>query len=77
MLGQVRQAWEVARDEGSCGPALSGAFRHALQVGKRARSETDISRGTTSLSYAAVEMATAAAGRPRRASRRWSSGWAM
>jgi glutamyl-tRNA reductase len=62
VLGQVRQAWEVARNEGSCGPALSAAFRHALQVGKRARSETDISRGTTSLSYAAVEMATEALG---------------
>jgi glutamyl-tRNA reductase len=62
ILGQVRQAWEVARSEGSCGPALSAAFRHALQAGKRARSETDISRGTTSLSYAAVEMATGALG---------------
>ncbi len=62
VLGQVRQAWEVARSEGSCGPALSAAFRHALQVGKRARSETDISRGTTSLAYAAVEMATGALG---------------
>jgi glutamyl-tRNA reductase len=62
VLGQVRQAWEVARNEGTCGPALSAAFRHALQVGKRARSETDISRGTTSLSYAAVEMATEALG---------------
>jgi glutamyl-tRNA reductase len=63
VLGQVRQAWELARNEGSCGPALSAAFRHALQVGKRARSETEISRGTTSLSYAAVEMATEALGR--------------
>ena len=41
VLGQVRQAWELARNEGSCGPALSAAFRHALQVGKRARSETE------------------------------------
>ncbi len=57
MLGQVRQAWEVARDESACGPVLGGAFRHALQVGKRARTETTISRGTTSLSYAAVELA--------------------
>ena len=45
VLGQVRQAWEVARNEGSCGPALSAAFRHALQVGKRARSETEIFPG--------------------------------
>ena len=62
VLGQVRQAWEVARKEEVCGPALSGAFRHALQVGKRARAETTIARGTTSLSYAAVELATSVFG---------------
>lgn len=58
VLGQVRHAWEVARKEEVCGSVLSGAFRHALQVGKRARAETTIARGTTSLSYAAVELAT-------------------
>jgi glutamyl-tRNA reductase len=63
VLGQVRHAWEVARKEEACGPALSGAFRHALQVGKRARAETTIARGTTSLSYAAIEMAASALGR--------------
>ena len=62
VLRQVRQAWEVARREGTCGPVLSGAFRHALQVGRRARAETTIARGTTSLSYAAVEMATSVLG---------------
>lgn len=62
VLGQVRHTWEVARKEGACGPVLSGAFRHALQVGKRARAETTIARGTTSLSYAAVEMATSVLG---------------
>jgi glutamyl-tRNA reductase len=58
VLGQVRQAWEVARKEETCGPVLGAAFRHAVQVGKRARAETTIARGTTSLSYAAVELAT-------------------
>jgi glutamyl-tRNA reductase len=62
VLGQVRHAWEVARKEGACGPVLSGAFRHAVQVGKRARAETTIARGTTSLSYAAVEMAASILG---------------
>jgi glutamyl-tRNA reductase len=57
VLGQVRQAWEAARHEGACGPALGAAFRHALQAGKRARTETGISRGTTSLAHAAVELA--------------------
>jgi len=57
VLGQVRRAFDVARREGSAGPLLGVAFRHALRVGKRARTETTISRGTTSLSYAAVDLA--------------------
>jgi glutamyl-tRNA reductase len=57
VLGQIRHAWDVARNEGASGPVLGAAFRHALQVGKRARAETAISQGTTSLSYAAVELA--------------------
>lgn len=57
VLGQVRAAWERAAAEGAAGPVLGGLFRHALEVGKRARSETGIGRGTTSISQAAVEMA--------------------
>jgi glutamyl-tRNA reductase len=57
VLRQVRDAWELGRDEGASGPILNGAFRHALEVGKRVRSETAIARGTTSLSHAAVELA--------------------
>ncbi|MGC8627643.1 MAG: glutamyl-tRNA reductase, partial [Acidimicrobiales bacterium] len=62
ILGQVRRAWEVAHDEGTAGPALAAVFRHALEAGKRARTETSISRGTTSLSHAAVEIATSVLG---------------
>ncbi len=62
VLGQVRRAFETARREGSAGPLLGVAFRHALRVGKRARTETTISRGTTSLSYAAVDLAKQALG---------------
>jgi len=56
ILGQVRTAWQVARDEGGVRSTLDLLFRHALSVGKRARSETSISRGTSSISHAAVEM---------------------
>jgi glutamyl-tRNA reductase len=62
VLGQVRQAWEVARREGTSRAVLSDAFRHAVEVGKRARTETNISRGTTSLSHAAVALAARALG---------------
>ena len=58
VLGQVRVAWERAREEGTAGSRLSALFRHALEVGKRVRSETAIGRGVTSLSQAAVAMAT-------------------
>ena len=58
ILGQVRSAWEKARTEGAAGPVLSSLFRHAVEVGKRARSETAIGRGTTSVSQAAVAMAS-------------------
>lgn len=56
VLGQVRTAWERAREEGAAGPAISALFRHAVEVGKRARSETAISRGITSVSQAAVAL---------------------
>jgi glutamyl-tRNA reductase len=58
ILGQVRSAWQVARDEGGARSTLDLLFRHALSVGKRARTETAISRGTSSISHAAVEMVT-------------------
>ncbi|MBA3268725.1 MAG: glutamyl-tRNA reductase, partial [Acidimicrobiia bacterium] len=57
ILGQVRDAWDRARNEGAAGPRLSALFRHALEVGKRARTETGIGRGIVSLAHAAVAMA--------------------
>jgi len=58
ILGQVRDAWERARQEEAAGSRLSLLFRQALEVGKRARTETAIARGITSLSQAAVAMAS-------------------
>lgn len=57
ILGQLRQAWEVAQREGGARSTLNLLFRHAVEVGKRARTETAIARGTASVSHAAVEMA--------------------
>jgi glutamyl-tRNA reductase len=57
ILGQVRGAWERAGDEQTTGPVLNLLFRHALETGKRARTDTGIARGTASVSHAAVEMA--------------------
>ncbi len=57
VVGQVRRAYERAQEEGTCGPVLSALFRHALQTGKRVRTETGIGKGTTSFAYAAVTVA--------------------
>ncbi|HEX7443489.1 MAG TPA: glutamyl-tRNA reductase, partial [Acidimicrobiales bacterium] len=57
ILGQVRRAWERAQEEGTAGSSLNLLFRHALEVGKRARTETGISRNIVSVSTAAVAMA--------------------
>jgi glutamyl-tRNA reductase len=58
ILGQVRAAWDAAQREGAAGAALNLLFRHALEVGKRVRTETGISRHIASVSQAAVAMAT-------------------
>ncbi len=57
VLGQVRRAWERAQTEKVCGPVLGALFRHAVEAGKRVRSETSIARGITSLSHGAVALA--------------------
>ena len=45
VVGQVRRAFERAQEEGTVGPVLSALFRHALQTGKRVRTETGIAKG--------------------------------
>ena len=57
ILGQVRSAWEIAQAEGGTKATLNLLFRHAIETGKRARTETSIGRHTASVSHAAVEMA--------------------
>ena len=59
VLGQVRRAWEKAQGEQVSGPVLGALFRHAVETGKRVRSETSIARGITSLSHGAVALAAA------------------
>jgi glutamyl-tRNA reductase len=62
ILGQVRHAWTRAQEERTVGASLNLLFRHALEVGKRARTETGISRNIASVSTAAVAMAAARLG---------------
>ena len=55
--GQVAEALEMAQHDGSAGPITSALFRAALVAGKRARSETGISRNAASISHVAVQLA--------------------
>ena len=57
ILGQVRDAWQAAQGEGTVGAVLEPLFRRAVEVGKRVRTSTGISRGIASLSHAAVALA--------------------
>ncbi|HEX5587793.1 MAG TPA: glutamyl-tRNA reductase [Acidimicrobiia bacterium] len=58
ILGQVREAWQVAEREAASGSMLDRTFRHAIEVGKRARTDTGIGRHAVSVSSAAVSLAT-------------------
>jgi glutamyl-tRNA reductase len=58
ILGQVREAWRIADREAASGTRLGRTFRHAIEVGKRARTETGIARNAVSVSSAAVSLAT-------------------
>lgn len=57
ILGQVRDAFKWAQAAGSVKRTLSALFRRALEVGKRVRTETGISRNAASVSSAAVALA--------------------
>ena len=57
IVGQVRDAWDFAMKQGTARSTLNLLFRYALESGKRARTETGISRSTASVAHAAVEMA--------------------
>lgn len=56
ILGQVANAFDEAHEAGTAGAILSHLFAQAIHTGKRARTETNISRQTTSVSHMAALM---------------------
>jgi glutamyl-tRNA reductase len=58
ILGQVKDAFLVARETGTMGPIMNRLMQATLHVGKRVRTETAICEGAVSVSYAAVELAS-------------------
>jgi glutamyl-tRNA reductase len=57
ILGQVADAFAAASAQGAAGPVLSALFQAAIRAGKRARTETGISRNPATLSSVAVKLA--------------------
>jgi glutamyl-tRNA reductase len=57
VLGQVKDAFTVASQLGCTGALLNKLFHSAFATGKRVRSETALSEGAVSVSYAAVSLA--------------------
>ena len=57
ILGQLKDAIEVARATKSLGATLGNAMHRAVRVGKRVRSETAIGEGQVSVASIAVDLA--------------------
>ncbi|SIS64081.1 glutamyl-tRNA reductase [Alicyclobacillus vulcanalis] len=57
ILGQMREAYQWALEEGATGSVMNRMFREIIHVGKRAQTETTIGREAVSVSYAAVQLA--------------------
>jgi glutamyl-tRNA reductase len=57
ILGQVKDAYEYAREAGTVGLVLDRLLNKTLTVAKKVRTETGIGRSAVSISYAAVELA--------------------
>ena len=57
ILGQVKDAYQVASERRCVGPLLTKLFHWSFGVGKRVRSETALGEGAISVGFAAVALA--------------------
>jgi glutamyl-tRNA reductase len=57
ILGQVREAYRLAHEQGATGPVLNRLFQSALEVGKRVRAETELGARPVSVASAGVKLA--------------------
>lgn len=57
ILGQLKDAWDIARDAGTVGPELERLSQHTLMTAKRVRTDTEIGRHPISVAYASVSLA--------------------
>jgi glutamyl-tRNA reductase len=57
ILGQLKDAYDVAKSQGAVSGFLDTVMTRAFGVAKRVRTETEIGQNAVSISYAAVELA--------------------
>ncbi|MBI4355856.1 MAG: glutamyl-tRNA reductase [Candidatus Omnitrophica bacterium] len=57
VLGQVKEAYEIARGQGTTGKVFNVLFQKALNAAKEVRTQTGINRGATSVGSVAVRLA--------------------
>ena len=57
ILGQLKDAWDIARDAGTLGAELERLSQHTLMTAKRVRTDTEIGRHPISVAYASVSLA--------------------
>ena len=57
ILGQLKEAWSLAKEQGVLGQYLDTVLTKAFNVAKRVRTETTIGESAVSVSFAAVELA--------------------
>ena len=57
IVGQMKDAYFIARNNDFLGPTLTRMFHKALETGKKIRTNTEVSKGALSVSYAAVKLA--------------------
>jgi glutamyl-tRNA reductase len=58
ILGQVREAYDAAKEQGATGAALNPLFQRAVAVGRQVMSETPIAEGRISIASVAVDYAS-------------------
>ena len=56
ILGQLKQAVELAQEAGTVGPTLRRATTHAIRTAKRVRTETALGMGQVSVPSVAVDL---------------------
>jgi glutamyl-tRNA reductase len=57
VFGQVKKAYEAARNSGAAGAVLHRLFQRAFRAAKQVRSRTEITRGAVSVGSVAVDLA--------------------